>query len=878
MSDAQPSGTVTLVFTDVEGSTQLLEELGTDAYREALGEHRRVVREAFRARRGYEVDYEGDAFFYAFASAQAAVSAVSEAMIGLDGGPIRIRVGIHTGEPALDPPKYVGMDVHRAARIMSAAHGGQVVLSPSTVSLLEPASFELTDLGEHRLKDLSASERVYQLGEGVFPVLKSLYRTNLPVPATPFLGRELELQEVVKLLSRDEGRLLTLTGPGGTGKTRLAAQAAGLASDRYPDGVWWVPLAPLRDPTLVLSSVAQALEIREEPGRELVETIASRLAGKRPLVLLDNAEHLLPQLAADVAGLVAACPTLTLVVTSRERLRLAAETAWPVPPLASSDAEQLFVERARSAGVLLIEDETVAELCRRLDELPLALELAAARTVVFSPAHLLERLSHCLDLLKGGRDADPRQRTLRATIAWSHDLLTADEQALFRRMSVFAGGCSFESAEQVAGADADLLQSLLDKSLLRRRDAEPTPRFWMLETIREFAAEELDAAAEADDMQRRHLEHYAALAEDCYDETLRGNHDLDRLEQERENLRLALDAALATEPELALELAPNLLSSWTQRGGVREGREKMAAALSNAPDAPAPARARALFAAARLASDQSDHDVADSLGWEALALFREFGDQREIGLTLNRLGMNAFWRGDYGKARRLFEEAAEALRASGDGYLQIYSSAGLAHILYAEGDYARAITLYREVVATMRREGANNDLSVSLNNLGVAEEAGGETEQAKRSFEESVALSRQGAPKQGLAYALASLAHIMRASAPADAFAHYSESLRLAREMEETRLIAYCLEGGASIIAARGNSAHAASLLGAASAIRTKTGAALTPDEQTEVDTVEGECREALSDEAFSRAWEEGAALDANAAADWALQLGEETG
>jgi class 3 adenylate cyclase len=281
MTDVQPSGTVTLVFTDVEGSTKLLEELGTDAYRKALGEHRRVVREAFGAHRGYEVDYEGDAFFYAFASAQAAVSAASEAMVGLETGPIRIRVGIHTGEPSLDPPKYVGMDVHRAARMMSAAHGGQVVLSSSTVALLEPNSFDLTDLGEHRFKDLSVPGRVFQLGEGEFPPIRSLHRTNLPVPATPFIGRETELAVVAGMLGEADVRLVSLVGPGGTGKTRLALQASAEASDAYPDGVYWAPLAPLRDPALVLPTVAAALSVREGQGGSPVDDLARALARRR---------------------------------------------------------------------------------------------------------------------------------------------------------------------------------------------------------------------------------------------------------------------------------------------------------------------------------------------------------------------------------------------------------------------------------------------------------------------------------------------------------------------------------------------------------------------------------------------------------------------
>jgi predicted ATPase/class 3 adenylate cyclase len=877
MSDVQPSGTVTLVFTDVEGSTRLLEELGTDAYREALGDHRRVVREAFGAHRGYEVDHEGDAFFYAFASAQAAVSAVGEAMAGLEAGPIRIRVGIHTGEPSLDPPKYVGMDVHRAARIKSAAHGGQVVLSPSTVALLEPGSFSLIDLGEHRFKDLSATERVFQLGEREFPPIRSLYRTNLPVPATPFIGREAELAAVAGMLAEPEVRLVSLVGPGGTGKTRLALQASAEASDAYPEGVFWAPLAPLRDPALLLPAVAAALSVGEWSDGSPVDDLSRALARRRLLVLVDNVEHLMPNAADLIGAFVEACPTVTTVVTTRERLQLPGEHVYAVPPMSETDGEALFRSRAAAVAVELEASEELRTLCERLDNLPLALELAAARTVVFSPLQLLDRLSQRLDLLKAGRGVDPRQETLRSTIAWSHDLLDADEQTLFRRMSVFAGGCSFETAEQIADADPDLLQSLLDKSLLRRRDGRLAPRFWMLETIREFAAEQLAASGESDDLRRRHLDDYAALVEDCFDETLLGNDDLDRLEEDRENLRLALDVALSDDPEIALALGHRLTPLWMRHGDFREGRERLVAALSRAPGAPAGARAWALRDAAFLAGQQSDLAVADSLGYEALALFRELGDRRGTGSTLMTLGWSAMSRGDYREARRLHEEAVDALSAPGEERLQRRALMALATVDSAQEDHARALEVIRDVVASARREGSSFELTIAVANLGVIEANADETDEARRSYEEAIALTRQNARKPGLAIALCNLGYLLRESAPSEALAHLSESLTLSREMEEPRTIAYCLEGGAGIFAARGEFTQAATLLGAASSIRAPTGMGVAPSRKRMADAVEAECREGLSAAAFARAWDEGSALDATAAADWALRLWKET-
>jgi len=876
MAVAQPAGTVTLVFTDIEGSTRLLEELGVDAYRDALATHRDVVRAACGRHQGYEVHFEGDAFFFAFQSAEAAVAAVSEAMVGLEEGPIRIRVGVHTGEPGLDPPKYVGIDVHRAARLMSAGHGGQVLLSQAAWDLLDGVAAR--DLGEHRFKDLGAPERVFQLGERVFQPIRSLYRSNLPVPATPFLGREPELAAVTGMLSEAGVRLVSLVGPGGTGKTRLALQAAAEVSDGFPDGVWWVPLAPLRDPALVLAAVAAAVGVSESVGGTPIGDLAKGLAGRRLLVVVDNLEHLLPAAAEAIGAIVAACPTVTTVVTSRERLQVSGERVYAVPPMSDTDGKELFRSRAADAGVELEASDELRSLCARLDHLPLALELAAARTVVFSPAQLLDRLAQWLDLLRGGRGGDARQQTLRATIAWSHDLLDSEEQHLFRRLSVFAGGCSLESAEQVAGADPDTLQSLLDKSLVRRRDSTGEPRFWMLETIREFAAERLAAAGETDGLERRHLDHYAAVAEACYDETIQRGDDYERLEVERENLRLALDLALTTDPELALELARRLLPSWDQRGDHREGRERLAAALAQTEGTPTLARAWALDAAARLAGLQSDLEAADNLSSDALALFRQLGDRRGAGMALNSLGWNAFYRGDSADAERLFEEAVEAHSDPGEEQVQLTALAGLAACASVQGDHTQAVTLFREIVAKTRREGSTARLAGVLNNLGVAEEAAGETEQARRSLEESVALSRQTGQKQFLTDALHSLGHLKQETAPAEALAHYSGSLRLAREMEEPHGIAYCLEGGAAIYAAGGEPAYAASMLGAAAAIRTQTGLVLEPVEQAEVDTLEAQCRQALPAEAFTRAWEDGAALDANAAADWALRLWEESG
>ena len=396
-----------------------------------------MIREACARHDGVEVDTQGDAFFFAFPTAPGALAAASAFTEVLSSGAIRVRVGLHTGTPLLTEEGYVGGDVHRAARIAACGHGGQVLVSSSTAQLVE---LELADLGEHRLKDLSAPERVFQLGDREFPTLKSLYRTNLPVPATPFLGRERELAEVLALLAEDGVRLLTLTGPGGTGKTRLALQAAGGSADRYPDGVYWVPLAPLRDPALVLGEASQALAAQDG--------LAAHIADKELLLLFDNFEHVV-EAAPGLAELLSACPNLSLLVTSRELLALPGEQAYPVPPLAEEDGSELFLARARAADPGFRASSAVGELCAELEQLPLALELAAARVRVLTPEKLLERLSGRLDLLKAGRGVDPRQQTLRATIEWSYELLSEEERQLFARLACFRGGCTLDAAEEI---------------------------------------------------------------------------------------------------------------------------------------------------------------------------------------------------------------------------------------------------------------------------------------------------------------------------------------------------------------------------------------------------------------------------------------------
>ena len=545
---AQPTGTVTLLFSDVEGSTRLLDRLGTERYAKVLELHRRLLRKAFARHGGYEFGTEGDAFFVAFASASDAVAAAEEGQQALavtewpEDVALRVRMGLHTGNPQTSGSNYVGMDLHRLARITASGHGGQVVVSAATRTLVDA---ELTQLGEHRLKDFDAPVPLFQLGSECFPPLKTISNTNLPRPASSFVGREHELARVLAKVE-DGARIVTLTGPGGSGKTRLALEAGVELVSSYKAGVFWVGLAALREPSLVTETIATMLGAPDGP--------AEHIGDREMLLLLDNLEQVI-QAAPDLSALVAACPNLTLLVTSRELLRVQGEVEYPVPPLASSEAVALFGQRSG-----LESSEEIAELCARLDNLPLAVELAAARARVLSPAQILERLSQRLDLFRGGRDAEARQQTLRATIAWSYDLLAPDEQRGFRSLSVFAAGCTLAATEEVAGADIDTLQSLVEKSLLRFSNE----RYWMLETIREYAADRLQTEPEASETSERHTRFYTELSKSAHTE-LRGPSQaewLERLDPELENLRTAIrwaqdhDAALEGSTGATRQLRP----------------------------------------------------------------------------------------------------------------------------------------------------------------------------------------------------------------------------------------------------------------------------------------------------------------------------------
>jgi predicted ATPase/class 3 adenylate cyclase len=769
-----PSGTVTFLFTDVEGSTKLLHERGAAGYAKALAEHRHILRETFAANGGVEVDTQGDAFFVAFPTATGALRAAAAAQKGLAPGPIRVRMGLHTGTPHLTEEGYVGVDVHRAARIAACGHGGQVLVSASTAALLNPD--RLRDLGEHRLKDLSAPERIFQFGDDPFPPLTSLHQTNLPIASTPFMGRQKELTEVLGLLSRNDVRLLTLTGPGGTGKTRLAAQAAAELSARYPHGVWWIPLASLRDPHLVLEAAARVLGAKGD--------LTQRVGDQAMLLLFDNFEQVI-EAAADVAAVLASCPNLDLLVTSREPLHITGEQEYLVPPLIHNEAVGFFLARARSVKRDFEADDAVSEICLRVDDLPLALELAAARVKALSSAQILARLERRLPLLTGGaRDLPDRQRTLRGAIAWSYELLTLDEQRLFARLAVFRGGCTLEAAEKVAEAALDVLQSLVDKSLLRDTDE----RYWMLETIREFASECLEQSGNAEALRRRHAEYFVALAEEA-EPNLRGSPGkwLDELDHEHDNLRAALDRLEESrEGELALRLAGALWRFWYMRGYLAEGQRSLDRALG-AYERPIAARARALIGAGVIANNSGDIATARLRAEEALALNRKLGDVWGVAYSAHQLGIASAGAGDMAAAQRFFDEGVRVFRELGDEHYTMVSTRALAWTFEESGALARSKALHNDNLRRARALGDQRMEARSLASLG------------------SIAADREGRVR--------------------DAIPMLSEAYRIDRDLGDRLEIAEVLCYLARALAVAGRAGTAAQVLARAEALREEVGA-----------------------------------------------------
>ena len=800
---ALPTGTVTFLFTDIEGSTRLLQQLG-DRYPAVRDEHAAILRRAIGDGDGVEVSTEGDSFFAAFASPVAAVGAAVAAQRALaarpwpPGSPVRVRMGLHTGEGALGGDNYVGIDVNRAARVAGAAWGGQVIVSGATRGLVAgalPEGTALRDLGEHRLKDINLPLHLHDLVvaelEADFPPPRTLDASpgNLPTQLTSFVGREDEIAEAVGLLGR--ARLLTLTGAGGTGKSRLALQVADRVRPEYGDGAFFVDLSAVTDPALVPAAVARALRVPEVPGRPLLDALADHLRDRRLLLVVDNFEQV-AEAGPVVEGLLAGAPGLRVLVTSRVALSVRGEQELLVPPLAlpdpdrppnlaalgRSEAVRLFVERAQAVrpGFRLTAGNApaVAEITARLDGLPLAIELAATRTKVLTPEQILPRLQRRLTLLTGGaRTLPDRQRTLRGAVAWSHDLLAPPERRLFDRLSVFAGGWTLASAEAVGdpaglGLDPlDAITSLADQSLITRvEDAAGQPRFSMLETIREFGQEQLAATGELAAARRRHGGWFLDLAV-AAGPRLTGTDQgewLDRCDLEHANLRAALAWAVeAGETGRALEAAAALWRFWQQRGHLSEGRRRLEELLALPPAQQRdPARAKALAAAGGIAWWQEDIAAARGFYQEALAIERELGDPAGIADALYNQAFVAAADGDFEGAFRGFEESLELFRRAGDEVGAARADWMIVIRDLAAGRWDLPMAKAEEAVATWRRAGARFDLGSGLVWTGVVYARAGRMADAKAAIGEALELFREADSPIGIVSVLQGQTYLAR--------------------------------------------------------------------------------------------------------------------
>jgi predicted ATPase/class 3 adenylate cyclase len=915
---ALPTGPVTFLLTDVVGSAKLWEE-HPEAMRQALSRHDALAELLIRRHGGTLLKSrgEGDSLFAVFARAQEAVlaaAAVQQALLpGVGDGDVRLslRLALHTGQADQRDGDYYGAAVNRCARLRGIAHGCQILLSGATASLVRdglPQPLRLRDLGEHKLKDLVLPEHVFQL---VHPELPSDFPplrprdadsafTNLPQPLTSFVGREREIAQIQERLPHTP--LLTLTGAGGCGKTRLALEVAAGMQEDYTEGVWLAELASLSDAARVPLAVAGVLRVREEPGRPILETLCAGLSGKSLLLILDNCEHLIAACAELAQALLRGCPGVRLLVTSREALGINGEAVMKVPSLslpdldvvsvpaqmAQSEAVRLFVSRASAAEppftVTPRNAPAVAQICYRLDGIPLALELAAARVKVLSVEQIAQRLDDSFRLLTGGsRTALPRQQTLRALIDWSYDLLSGPESALLRCLSVFTGGWTLEAAEQVCAGEGvpaidvlDLLGRLVDKSLVVVDEAGGTGRrYHLLQTVRQYSRDRLKERGEDEDVRSRHRDWFLALAEDAGP----GRHGrdqrawLDGLETEHDNFRAALDGCVLDGcGEACQRLAGALWHFWYVRGHLVEGGERLARALAM-DDAPTAGRARALCGANCLALSRGDDDAARSLAEEGLAISQERNDDGAVAEALKHLGMVARHRGDYGTGRALFENSLAL-------YRELDCPQDIAHLLcclgelaWLQGDLRRARAVQEESLRLSQEIGGGRDRGYALTNLGNVLLAEGRPDAALPLIEEGLAIFRSLSEKWAVAYGLWSLGNAaLGMGQPSEAASLFREALSLVRGLDSRWSIGFGLEALGLLAATQGQEARAVRLLSAGHALREYLHCPLPPVLRAAHAACLTAARGQMGPDTYHAAWDSGQSLTLTQAMDEAME------
>ena len=881
-----PSGTVTFLFTDIEGSTKLWQQF-PNTMPGALARHHAILREAIEAHKGYVFQIIGDAFCAAFSTGQDGLEAALAAQRALhaaswdETGEIRVRMALHTGMADVRAGEHTsgeyvsGLTLSRAARLLSAGHGGQILLSLSTAELvrdtLHPETI-LRDLDAHRLKDLIRPEHIYQvvvpdLGSEFLP-LKSLdaYPNNLPIQLTSFIGREHEMRRVKEILNGT--RLFTLTGEGGCGKTRLVLQAAADLIDEFPDGVWFVELAPLNDPDLISQTVSSVLGLREAGGQSLMALLSDNLRTKTTLLILDNCEHLIEACAKFADTILHATSKVKLLATSREALGIAGETAYRVPSLSlpphdftsfqdigsltQYEAVRLFIDRVLAVqpdfSVTNMNANALVQICHRLDGIPLALELAAARVKSLSAEQIAARLDDRFRLLTGGsRTAVPRQQTLRAAIDWSYDLLTEEERVIMLRLSVFAGGWTLDAAQAVCSCDPvcaddvlDLLAHLVDRSLIVFEQRGSETRYRMLETIRQYSQDKFFESGEAERIRNQHLDFFLKLTEEALPE-LESTQQmmwLNRLETEHENLRVALDWSQQSEGgiEAGLRLTEALGEFWSIRGHLTEGRERVAAVLAHAQGLNQTAAfGKVLLCAADLAYRQSDYPAAQSYGEESLLTFQELGDKLNISTTKSLLGWVSEEKGDYATAIQLQEEALALYRELKNDTNIAGALSNLAWAVLRPGDYALARAYLEEALAIQRRIGDKGGMGFVLSGLGEIALREGKLEQASKLIEESLVLRHELGHKWGIGASLGTWAWIaLRQGDWESAFVRLKESMQVRQEIGDRGGIAFCLERLAEVAIGKHETEKAARIFGAAQSMRASLRSKIDPVDKPE--------------------------------------------
>lgn len=909
MNSTLPSGTVTFLYTDIEGSTPLWER-EPDQMRSALARHDAILHAAIAEHGGHVYKTIGDAFQAAFDNPAQAVSAALAAQRSLaredwqTSVPIRVRMGLHVGPAVANSGDYEPTHtLNRVARVMSAGHGGQTLLTAAVAELLRgrlPAGVTLRDLGAHRLKGLAQLEHLFQVDApdlpSEFPPLQSMAASpnNLPIQLTTFIGREREVAEVKHLLS--DARLVTLTGSGGCGKTRLAIRVASELGNSYAHGVWYVELAPVSDPGLVSQTLLSIFNLREDSQRSALEVLIDNLREKTLLIVLDNCEHLIEACAQVSEALLHACPNLRILATSREALGITGEAAYHVPSLstpdpahlpplnelAEVDSIRLFVERASSSkpGFTLTQENatSIAKICRRLDGIPLALELAASRVKVLTPEQIASRLDDRFRLLTGGsRTALPRQQTLRAMMDWSYSLLSEQEKILFRRLAVFTGGWTLEAAEAVCGEGIDqfelldLMARLVDKSLIFIDDSADEIRYHRLETIRQYSREKFSETDEVESVRDRHLAYYVYFSELADENLQRGEQIVwqNRMAVELDNLRSALEWGLIKDPVSALRIAGAANLFWTAGGYSAEGFrwtmraleevEQLPASQSSSSELRLAARAKALRGLARLFLSLGDNASAKRAAEESVALYRQSQDQRGLSFALIVLAYPLEFLGERERAAALLRESNAIARAEGDVYLICRSLNILARVIVElREDLDTARRYMDESLRLAREAGLRNQEAQAWEIAGIIDMHSGHYAEARDKFKESARVYQEVGATFNVILEKSNLAHMERQIGNYnEALRYYRETIVVFRDIAQMGAVAHQLECFGYIAFAQNQNERAVQLLGAAGALR-ENGTPMTPDEQAYFDQQIKGLREKMGLLKFDEYWSKG--------------------